>query len=483
MVVFWFAYGTTERYNSPNFMIRKKAQPLMHSSRDLIFSTEKNIDIDIPIKEKILDIKLYKDNKTTDILIGFDLISSRTTDIMKLPLQLNHYLDQIFLNPIKYAGDHYNNEDRYFKKLFDNSNMDEKTFESTKPTQSLIAMNNSSCILIKSSVIYKFPTDPYTALNWIAAFTYCLKKNYRDYTVLVTDYTKKQNIEDFVKGLASIPHHYNKKNPSYKAYLNLIIRLKSMENNNENDPYYYTLMAIKKIYQHFKNDRDKDIYMDFNYYLQKDIRSLLLRSIDFNNIESAIKWARQSIRHDHKNKFKKLLETQNQYAIARLYSTAIGKASPNHRLYHWAFTEFDFLIYARFKLTPKNKLEIIDINNNQGYLDYYAKGKIGENVFEAELIHLANVLGLKFDKKNFKKHGLVFDKKSTDKLLAHGIICVDSLMHEVKKTIYAQNFWTMFNPVRNEINKPGKGTNILNLHRDSLQLIQEEMEYARIAPR
>jgi hypothetical protein len=93
---------------------------------------------------------------------------------------------------------------------------------------------------------------------------------------------------------------------------------------------------------------------------------------------------------------------------------------------------------------------------------------------------LTTTLGLEIESSDDFHKAFTFTQEASEKLRKMGFFVNKQLLQEIKRDIYQQNFWSFFSKCK--IDQDRNQANILELPHEVLNLIQEQMEIARVKP-
>lgn len=122
----------------------------------------------------------------------------------------------------------------------------------------------------------------------------------------------------------------------------------------------------------------------------------------------------------------------------RLFAPFIGKESADGANYTWDYSEWYFLRSAQFILRSDGLVSIINLQQNEGYREYYAKGRLFEGCLEADLrrINLPLKEGCNCNEE------ITFDVDCSEQLKAMGL---HLNLNYLKSFLYLRNIWKFFN--------------------------------------
>lgn len=143
---------------------------------------------------------------------------------------------------------------------------------------------------------------------------------------------------------------------------------------------------------------------------------------------------------------KKFIAHCINYLIKKaLFSQVIGKKTCSGKEYDFNHAAWFLLIFAKFSL-QNGIMFLTDLAKNPAYQLFYAEGKMYHDIYEKEVWHLFNALGLHFA--NDKVRDVIqFDTNSSQYLATCGVHWTSDHAEMIKENQLSQSQFTLFNNI------------------------------------
>ncbi len=166
-------------------------------------------------------------------------------------------------------------------------------------------------------------------------------------------------------------------------------------------------------------------------------RYAILTNVSFpadNSAESMDKFVRtigNKLASENRMQEMQHLITNHQRSIKiAMYEPAIGKVAQDGGKFNWNYTEWYLLRDAVFAVRNDGNVSF-KMAGNATYTRYYAPGCQNHNILEKEMRHLGKVIGVEFaDNINFHDE-IVFDKATSQRLIASGILLDSACLRDM----------------------------------------------------